>query len=58
MALACLIYLPRGAIAALALVMIAGHNLLDGIEANRFQDFGWLWLLLHEPGLLGTRCPA
>ncbi len=52
MALACLIYLPRGVIATLALVMIAGHNWLDGIEANRFQEFRWLWLLLHEPGLL------
>jgi uncharacterized membrane protein len=51
-ALAWLIYLPRGVIATLALVIIAGHNLLDGIEANRFRDFRWLWLLLHEPGFL------
>jgi uncharacterized membrane protein len=51
-ALAWLIYLPRGVIATLAFVIIAGHNLLDGIEANRLRDFRWLWLLLHEPGFL------
>jgi uncharacterized membrane protein len=50
--LGCLIYLPRGILATLALAMIAGHNLLDGIGATRFGDFRWLWLLLHEPGLM------
>jgi uncharacterized membrane protein len=51
-ALAGLIHLPRAITAAFALVMIAGHNLLDGIEADQLQPFRWLWLLLHEPGLL------
>ena len=51
-ALAGLVHLPHAAVAALALAMIAGHNLLDGIEANQFQDFRWVWLLLHEPGLM------
>jgi uncharacterized membrane protein len=50
--LAGLIHLPRAVIATLALAMIAGHNLLEGIEANQFQDFSWLWLLLHQPGFL------
>ena len=50
--LAWLIYLPRGVIGTLALVLVAGHNLLDGIEPNRLGEFGWLWLLLHEPGFL------
>jgi uncharacterized membrane protein len=36
-ALAALVYLPRWAIAAVALVMIGGHNLLDGIRA---EDWG------------------
>ena len=57
MALAYLIYLPRGVIATLALVTIAGHNLLDGIEANRFQDFRWLWLCCMSR-VSWTRCPA
>ena len=51
-ALAGLIYLPRAAIATLALAMIAGHNLLDGIRAEELGDLGWLWLLLHEPGFM------
>jgi uncharacterized membrane protein len=51
-ALAGLIHLPRAITAAFALVMIAGHNLLDGIVADQLQHFRWLWLLLHEPGLL------
>ena len=51
-ALAALVHLPHAAVSALALAMVAGHNLLDGIEANQFQDFRWVWLLLHEPGLM------
>jgi uncharacterized membrane protein len=51
-ALAGLIYLPRGALAALALAMIGGHNLLDAIRAEQLQGFASLWLLLHEPGFL------
>ena len=51
-ALAGLIYLPRVALAALALAMIGGHNLLDAIRAEQLQGFAWLWLLLHEPGFL------
>jgi uncharacterized membrane protein len=51
-ALAGLIYLPRVALAALALAMIGGHNLLDAIRAEQLQGFASLWLLLHEPGFL------
>ena len=47
-----LIYLPRRAIAAIGLAMIAGHNLLDGIGAGQFGSAGWMWTLLHEPKLL------
>jgi uncharacterized membrane protein len=50
--LAGLVHLPRAAIAALALLMIAGHNLLDGIRAEHVGDAGWVWKLLHQPGLL------
>jgi uncharacterized membrane protein len=48
--LAGLVFLPQRAIAAIALVMIAGHNLLDGIRADHFGNLGWLWNLLHQPG--------
>jgi uncharacterized membrane protein len=51
-ALAGLIYLPRMVLAAVALAMIAGHNLLDGIRAEQLQSFGSLWFLVHESGFL------
>ena len=39
-ALAGLVYLPRWAIAAVASRMIAGHNLLDGIDAAHVRRRG------------------
>jgi uncharacterized membrane protein len=50
--LAGLVHLPRWAIATIGLAMIAGHNLLDGIDADELGQAGWLWKLLHEPGLI------
>jgi uncharacterized membrane protein len=43
-----LIYLPQKAILVLALVLIAGHNLLDGItvEGNSFSSI--VWYMLHQ----------
>jgi uncharacterized membrane protein len=51
-ALAGLIYLPRWAIATIALVLIGGHNLLDGVDAAQFGELAWLWHVLHQPALL------
>jgi uncharacterized membrane protein len=51
-ALAALVYLPRIAIAAVALGLIAGHNLLDGIRAEDLGSVSWVWHLLHQPGLV------
>jgi uncharacterized membrane protein len=48
--LAALVWLPRGAITAFALALIAGHNLLDTVHAADLGAFRWLWLLLHESG--------
>ncbi len=48
-ALAGLIHLPRAALVMFALGMIALHNLLDGVHAERFGSFAPLWNLLHEP---------
>jgi uncharacterized membrane protein len=50
-----LIYLPRWAIAAIGIAMIAGHNLLDGIQAEQLGSLGWLWHVLHQPALLHPR---
>jgi uncharacterized membrane protein len=52
MLLAGLIFLPRWTIAAVALALIAGHNLLDGVRAADLGDLGWLWMFLHDPGML------
>ena len=49
-ALAALIHLPRWAIATFALMMIFGHNLLDGIEPD--GSWRWLWVMTHATGTL------
>jgi uncharacterized membrane protein len=49
-ALAALVRLPRWAIAAVGVAMIAGHNLLDPIKAAEFGAYAPLWNLLHQPG--------
>ncbi len=51
-ALAGLIYLPRWAIAATGLIMIAGHNLLDSIKAVQLGAAAPVWNFLHQPGHL------
>jgi uncharacterized membrane protein len=50
--LAGLVFLPRWAIAAIALVTIAGHNLLDGVRSENLGAAGWLWHVLHQPAVL------
>jgi uncharacterized membrane protein len=49
--LAALVHLPRWAIAATAVSIIAGHNLLDDIRAEHLGSLAWLWKLLHQPGM-------
>jgi uncharacterized membrane protein len=49
-ALAAFVWLPRWTVAAVALIMIGGHNLLDSIRAEAFGQGAWLWHVLHEPG--------
>jgi uncharacterized membrane protein len=50
--LAALIYLPRWAIGTAGLAMIAGHNLLDGIQAQTFGSAAGLWHFLHQPAIV------
>jgi uncharacterized membrane protein len=47
-ALAALLYLPLGAMLAIAFAMILGHNLLDGIHPQQFGDYAMLWAIVHE----------
>lgn len=50
--MAVLVHFPRSAVAAIALVMIAGHNLVDGVQPAAFGSFAWLWHVLHVPGFV------
>jgi uncharacterized membrane protein len=50
--LSALVYLPKKAIATIAIITIAGHNLLDGINAQNLGAFAPLWHVLHQPGPL------
>ena len=45
--LAGLIYLPEKWIAMIGLLLVAGHNALDGITPDSFGGLGWFWNLLH-----------
>ena len=47
-ALAGLVWLPVPVVAAFAIVMIAGHNLLDGLGGDRFG----LWAVFHNGGMV------
>ena len=48
--MALLIGLPRWAVATFALVLIGGHNLLDGVSPASLGAFAPLWQFLHVPG--------
>ena len=45
--LAALVYLPVREIAACSLLIIFGHNLLDGVDPQAFGSWAPLWSLLH-----------
>lgn len=47
-ALAGLLWLPRGALAVLALAVITGHNLLDGVRVQGDGALAVLWKVLHQ----------
>jgi uncharacterized membrane protein len=47
-ALAGLIHLPMRVIAAVSIAMIALHNLLDHVSAERFGRAAWIWDILHQ----------
>ncbi|MFH6783224.1 MULTISPECIES: DUF1624 domain-containing protein [Methylobacterium] len=51
--LAGLILLPRPALAAFALIIMLGHNCLDGIALAPDQAGYTLWSILHQRGFLG-----
>jgi uncharacterized membrane protein len=51
-ALAALIWLPWRAVLGIGVVIIAGHNLLDGITPQSLGELGPLWTFLHVQGVV------
>jgi uncharacterized membrane protein len=56
-ALALLVRLPMRWIFGLGMVMVVGHNLLDGIDPAKFGRLYWLWEILHRQGMVFIRKP-
>jgi uncharacterized membrane protein len=52
--LAALVHLPARLLAVLSLAMVAGHNLLDGIDAAQFGRAAWVWDVLHQQGVFSV----
>src|SRR5688572_4060621 len=52
MALSLLIWLPRMAVLAAGIAIIAGHNLLDPLTADQLGPFSPAWTILHDRGPL------
>ena len=50
--LSALVYLPVAVVTAIGVIMIAGHNLLDGIQAATLGSFAPIWSMLHAPGVV------
>ncbi|MGZ5135346.1 MAG: DUF1624 domain-containing protein [Flavitalea sp.] len=50
-ALSVLIHLPRKLILIIGILLVAGHNLLDGIRVTGKDSGSILWSLLHAPGI-------
>lgn len=52
MSLSMLVRLPAWAVTFIGVVMIATHNLLDGVQAASFGMLAPLWTILHAPGVI------
>lgn len=50
LALAALLWLPRRVLVALGLVLVAGHNLLDGVHFPVGEALHVPWAILHDRG--------
>lgn len=48
LALSALLWLPRAALVALAVAIIAGHNLFDGVRLTAEHPLHTLWAVLHQ----------
>jgi uncharacterized membrane protein len=56
-ALAALVRLPYRVLLVASVGMIGAHNLFDSVRPDSLGSLGWLWRILHVPGLLVTDPP-
>lgn len=54
-ALAALVRLPYRALLLASLGVILLHNMADAVRPDSFGAWGWLWNVLHQPGVIPTR---
>ena len=57
-AMALVVRLPLPWVAAFGAILVGGHHLLDGIQASAFGKFGWLWMIVHQPGFIPLPQPS
>jgi len=58
LALSAMVWLPRRAVLAAGVLIVAGHNLLDGIKPGDFGPYAPVWLFLHVTGGPVTLAPG
>lgn len=46
--------LPISVIGAIGVLLVVGHNSLDGVAAESFGSWSWLWMVLHGQGSIGS----
>jgi uncharacterized membrane protein len=49
-ALAALVWLPRGVVLVIGIAIVGGHNLLGPVTPEQLGDFSIVWKALHEGG--------
>jgi len=47
-----LMFLSTRVVAMLGILMILGHNALDGLSPEQFGSFDWLWQILHVRSII------
>jgi uncharacterized membrane protein len=52
--MAALVHLPMAWLLGFSVIVIAGHNLLDRFEADRFGGLARFWDLLHQPDVFSV----
>jgi uncharacterized membrane protein len=50
-----LVFLPKPIVAAISIITIAGHNLLDSIGGQSMAGGSPFWHVLHQPGLISQK---